>query len=473
MKAVSKHTNILCLCVLPAVLALCGTVYSGERLKVFILAGQSNMEGHGEMYGTTPGHLEILVANDPVTYGHLKDGDDWSVRDDVWIWYQRLTDTGGNAGLVKGGLSAGYGRYDHTIGPELQFGNVMGDFYDASVLIIKVACGGKSLGNDFLPPSSGWDETPTSNGDRGYYYQMILNVVDDFKANPSSFCSGYNAGDGYEIVGFGWHQGWNDRVTAAFAAAYEVNMENFIKDIRSDLGLPNLPFSISTTGMDGGIPDSEVEFAQLEMADFITYPAFEGNVAADDTRPYWRDVSVSPLDQSYHWNRNAETYCLIGTGMGEGMTDILVDPNAPVIDAGVDKITWSVEPVALTPNIAERDGSDWTNLTYSWTAIPDTGAAFSNDQIAAPIVTITKPTDNPSTVVLRLEVNNFGRTEQGVINTMQIDVYDTACKAAIGKGLSSDNPTDIDGNCVTDIADFAELALQWLSDEVLLEAVRK
>ncbi len=474
MKAILKHTNVLCLYAFLAVLAFEGAVFSGEPLKVFILAGQSNMEGQGEMYGTTPGHLETLVANDPVNYGHLKDGGDWTVRDDVWIWYQRMNADGTNSGSAKkGGLSAGYGRHDHTIGPELEFGNVMGDFYDAPVFILKFASGGKSLGGDFLPPSSGWDTTPTANGDRGYYYQELMNVIDDFKADPLSFCSGYKAADGYEIVGFGWHQGWNDRVTAAFAAAYEANMENFIKDVRAELGLPNLPFSISTTGMGGGNPDSAVEFAQLEMADFTTYPAFEGNVAADDTRSYWRDVSVSPSDQGYHWNRNAETYCLLGRGMGEGMIDMLVDPNAPEIDAGVDKITWSGEPVIMEPNVAQRQGSDWTNLTYKWTAVPDTGVVISNDQIAAPIVTITKATNNPSLVALVLEVNNAERTGHGVKNAVMIDVYDTACKAAIGKGLLAEHQTDIDGNCITDFADFAVLALQWLDSEVLTGAQKK
>ena len=56
------------ICGLLAVAMLCGTAYPGEPLKVFILAGQSNMEGHGEIFGTTLGHLETLVLNDPANY---------------------------------------------------------------------------------------------------------------------------------------------------------------------------------------------------------------------------------------------------------------------------------------------------------------------------------------------------------------------------------------------------------------------
>ncbi|MCF7955572.1 MAG: sialate O-acetylesterase [Phycisphaerae bacterium] len=476
----SKHVYNFCLYLFLIAIVFSGTVYAGKPLKVFILAGQSNMEGHGEMIGTSSGHLETLVANDPATFGHLKDGNgNWAVRDDVWIWYQRLSATGADDGLVKGGLSVGYGRSNTTIGPELQFGNVMGDFYEAPVFILKIAAGGKSLGYDFLSPSSGWDEIPTADGKRGYYYKMILDVVADFKADPLSFCDGYNPADGYEIVGLGWHQGYNDRVTPAMDAAYEANMVNFIKDIRADLGLPNLPFSISTTGMGGGSPSTGTEFGQLAMANFTKYPSFIGGVAVDDTRPYWREVAVSPADQGYHWNRSAETYFLIGQGMGEGMADLLVDPDAPDIDAGVDMITWSGEPVILDPNIVERDGSDWTDLTYKWNPKPTTGVVFSNDAIASPIITITKPTNNPSTVTLVLKVNDAsriglsGRSGYSVKNTITIDVYDDPCKAAIGKGLSADHPADLDGNCIIDIVDFAEFALQWLSNDVPSAAIRK
>ena len=188
MKRELKHVNILCLCAVLVACVFSATVLAEQPLKVFILAGQSNMEGHGEISPiTTQGTLEYIVANDPATYGHLKDGGDWAVRSDVYIWYKRFNATT----AVQGGLSVGYGAYNHTIGPELQFGNVMGDFYDAPVLIIKTAWGGKSLGVDFRPPSSGWPKTPAIAGDKGYYYQKMIDTVNDFKANPQSYYPAY------------------------------------------------------------------------------------------------------------------------------------------------------------------------------------------------------------------------------------------------------------------------------------------
>ena len=128
----------------------------------------------------------------------------------------------------------------------------------------------------------------------------------------------------------------------------------------------------------------------------------------------------------------------------------------------------------MDPNILEKPGSDWTNLTYSWTASPSTGLTFNPEaNVMNPVVTITKSTDNPSTVVLRLEVNQSGRTGHGVIDTMQIDVYDTPCKAAIGKGLGEVNFTDIDGDCITTLADFTEMASDWLDNKSLPSPMKK
>ncbi|NQU24919.1 MAG: sialate O-acetylesterase, partial [Candidatus Nealsonbacteria bacterium] len=108
------------------------------------LAGQSNMEGAGAIRGNLQrnegkGGLEYLVK-DPATadrFKHLVDEKgDWVVRDDVWIWYFDR----------KGGLTVGYGARDDRIGPELQFGHVVGDHYENQVLLINVGLTPGGLG---------------------------------------------------------------------------------------------------------------------------------------------------------------------------------------------------------------------------------------------------------------------------------------------------------------------------------------
>jgi autotransporter-associated beta strand protein len=330
-------------------------------VKIFIMAGQSNTQGHGELSpATTQGTLSHLVENDPAgRYQFLKDGANWAERGDVWIHYQRNVPLG--SGVRKGGLTVGYGAAsgNTTIGPEVGFGHVLGDVNDNQILLIKTCWGGKSLGVDFLPPSSENYPTPVAEGDKGFFYQKILEIVDDVTSNLAANFPGYN-GQGYEIAGFAWHQGWNDRVDAVNSASYQTNMANFINDIRDDLAVPDLPFVIATTGMDGRMDYgyTTVEKAQLKMADTATYPAFAGNVAVVDARDiyegldFWQPVSASPADQGFHWNRNARTYLHIGLAMGDAMSLLATGrtPYRPRASGGPGGVTLTWKNGTEVPN---------------------------------------------------------------------------------------------------------------------------
>jgi len=163
--------------------------------------------------------------------------------------------------------------------------------------------------------------------------------------------------------------------------------------------------------------------------------------------------------------------------------DLVCDTTAPTVDAGDDMITWSGEPVTLNPTVV-NNSDPYTALTYAWSAAPVAGVTvgFSDpdnpanpnpSKVEAPIVTITKTAlGDAVTVTLTLAVNNAGRLGPDVLNTMTIDVYDDACLAArFGVDLAADNPTDLDGNCITDLNDFAEMAKKWLNDKSLTEPV--
>jgi alpha-galactosidase len=297
-----------------------------KPVKVFILAGQSNMEGQGIIAAdpkrnSGKGSLEYLVK-EPSTaarFAHLVDKDGkWIVRNDVRISYLDR----------QGALTVGYGPKQDRIGPELGFGWVMGEAIDEPVLLVKCAWGGKSLAVDFRPPSSG--KVPYSLGEKldaaiaadpdivGKYYRETLALIQRDLAKVKELVPG---SDGrYEIVGFGWHQGWNDRISDKFNAEYEVNMANFIRDVRKDLEVPNLPFVIAETGMNG--PEEKHPRALSLMkaqAAVAERPEFKGNVAFVGTKAFWRPQEESPSNQGYHWNTNAETYYLIGDAMGTAM----------------------------------------------------------------------------------------------------------------------------------------------------------
>jgi autotransporter-associated beta strand protein len=295
------------------------TITGTDPVKIFILAGESNMHGKGTVApATTPGTLDHVYANDPTArYAFLKSGGSYVTRADVGI--RGLVFSGapnpGNLTINYGGGATG------LIGPELGFGHVLGDAFDNKVLIVKVGVDGTTLGGSFCPPSSRIGEPePLVAGDKGFYYKEIIRLVNEAKAQFPGNC---------EIVGLGWHQGWNDRSVAAFSAVYETNMANFITDIRNDLATPNLPVVIASAAMDWNYGYSEVEQAQLKMADATAYPAFAGNVAVVDTRQiydgleFWQPVHNSPANEGYHWNRSGKTFLHIGMAMGDAMTSMV------------------------------------------------------------------------------------------------------------------------------------------------------
>ena len=282
-------------------------------VKVFILAGQSNMEGQGIISGEKKGTLESLLK-DPASaerYKHLvgKDGK-WVVRDDVWITYGR-----------KGCLTVGGYAAKGCIGPELGFGWEVGNFLDNQVLLIKFGVGGTSLAQNWRPPRSG--------GTVGEQYRNLISGVKEQLANLKRDFPDYD-GKGYEIVGFGWHQGWQDGCAQGMADEYEKNMANFIRDVRKDLGVPKLPFVIGGSGFGGWEQTNGRRLKIMAAQSAVANQAeFKDSVRYVETRGFYRAEDVSPHKFRYHWNGNAETYYLIGEGMGKAMVELLGGPKAP------------------------------------------------------------------------------------------------------------------------------------------------
>jgi hypothetical protein len=324
---------LVVLCMFAAMFAALSELSAGEKtcpangkLKVFILSGQSNMVGFGQVKGS-PGTMETYVKSNPKSYGKLVDKNgEPAVRDDVWL--VNLSYAGKEK---KGWLTTGYGASEGHIGPEYGFGFAVGDYYEDPVLIIKSAWGGRSLCHNFLSPSSAEYPPPQKDGDKGFQYAQVLRHVKEITGNLKKYYPDY-AGKGFEIVGFGWHQGWNDRISQPAVDAYEKNMVNFVNDIRKDLGIGKLPIVIANTGMGGwDIPETarykkkveKLMEAQLALADAKKYPEFKGNVAGVETRGFQRPRAESPSGQDYHWFRNWETLYLIGKSMGDAMVGLV------------------------------------------------------------------------------------------------------------------------------------------------------
>jgi hypothetical protein len=287
--------------------------------RVFILAGQSNMQGQGvvdlnhpEYYNGGKGTLN-QVMQEPANrklMAHLKNADgSWTVRDDVWVWHQTKTE------LKTGGLTIGFTGYggNHHIGPELQFGHVVGDALDEPVLLIKTAWGGKSLVADFRPPSSGGEVGP-------YFIKMLEEIGVAMEKAPLKFPELKD----HELVisGFVWQQGWNDMINEQATAEYETNLLNFISDIRRQFGTPKLPFVIGELG-NGGENAGE-SMKKFRAAQAAVAKHGDPNVVFVKTASFARPAEASPnVGHGHHWFGNAESYFLVGDALGKAMVEQL------------------------------------------------------------------------------------------------------------------------------------------------------
>jgi hypothetical protein len=334
-------------------LTMAASMFAADVIKVFILAGQSNMEGKVQS------KLMDHQASDPKTkdlFKHWRKDDDWIVRDDVWIKF-----------LGKhGGLTKGYGSGDRT-GVELEFGNVVGNHFDEPVLLIKAAWGGHSLVKNFRPPSAGLpDESflkdelekaqkrvTNSNEKRNRnealpimddiksayglsYRNMLGEVKDTFENYEKLFPS--LKGKTLEIAGFVWFQGWNDQYNGA-EKAYGANMEQFIENVRTDLKSPGLPFVIGVMGQNGSKPAKgamlTIQEAQLAME---TMPKFSSNVkavrtdvlidkVAEKLYPTWKqniaEWEKTGSDHGYHYLGSAIWHLRMGDAFAKAMIDLL------------------------------------------------------------------------------------------------------------------------------------------------------
>lgn len=295
------------------------------RVKVFVLAGQSNMVGFGQVAGQQPGTMETCVKNHPARYGHLVDANGApTVRDDVWC-----VDLSSPDSPRQGWLTTGFGASQDHIGPEYGFGLQLGDYFADPVVLIKCAWGGRSLYQHFLPPSAADYPPPEKDGDTGFQYAETIRITKHVMAELDRYFP-HHPGQGQTLVGFGWHQGWNDRINQQAVDAYERHLVHLIKDLRRDLDVAALPFVIANSGFDGWeIPAryrAKVEkhlAAQLAVGDFAKYPAFQGNVATVETRDFFRPSEQSPSRQAFHWSRNWETFYLIGEHLGQAMIRLL------------------------------------------------------------------------------------------------------------------------------------------------------
>ncbi|MEY3395781.1 MAG: hypothetical protein RL346_2018 [Verrucomicrobiota bacterium] len=188
----------------------------------------------------------------------------------------------------SGKLAVGYGASTAKIGPEYAFGLSMAEKTDGPILIIKTSWGGKSLHYDFRPLSAGaYQLTGKEKGNpedvrknAGFFYRSMNESVHKVLENLKEHHPAYDAAAGHEFAGFVWFQGFNDQFDPAFSGNYKDNMVAFIKDVRTEYKAPKMPFVIGVLGTPKTKEETDKNLVSLAQRAAAAVPEFKGNVVA-------------------------------------------------------------------------------------------------------------------------------------------------------------------------------------------------
>ena len=321
-----------------------------KPLKVFILAGQSNMDGQANV-----STIDFLGEDkDPARAALLKkfkpDGKALVTRDDVWVANGAVYDK-----LQPGfGGRKDYSKLGNNIGPEYAFGYFMGEALEEQVLLIKYGPGGQSLYVNFRPPSAGPVEGVKPEAVGGQY-RALVGIVHETLDNLKKHFPTYDEKAGYEIAGFVWFQGYNDLFDDKGRKEYGTNLVHLIKDLRKEFKAPNMKTVVGVMGVNGPKVE-EVNIKQKEVRDghrFVnTVPEFKGNVKAIESAPLlhpdiiaiktagWvnkdRDLKTQPItpaeeamlrratsSQGFHYNGEGRFFILLGQSFAETILDLM------------------------------------------------------------------------------------------------------------------------------------------------------
>ena len=281
----------------------------------------------------------------------------------------------------------------YKFGPELGFGWSMSsdtntknsnndsnnddtDTDTTPILLLKQAWDSSDLAVDFLPPSSGKANYKRSKQYESVNYNAMMNnlkwTIDSLESNTvkteneSKEDDNSNGNGGYlqsaiyvksnninqqyywspkdrilydtvHISGFVWFQGWNDYIYDDMSSEYEYNLANFIRDIRNELNVSNLPFVIGELGQRGGnITDSTDDtnnnnniynrtlVMRQSQYNVTQYPEFYDNTMFVETSKYYfeGDKEKGIYDGIHHYYGRADTIYKIGEDFGKAMIQL-------------------------------------------------------------------------------------------------------------------------------------------------------
>ena len=271
-----KHTILL----LSALLLLPFSRAEAEA-KVFILSGQSNMSGGGDVVAD--------IAIDAAV------GDKVRIWDATDVWGKRAN-PGKWASLNEIQALKKEGRAN-KIGPEFGFAKAMSELYPAEEIhLIKVSKGGTAI-DWWLPNANGKENGHTA------LQANLQNALEKIEGD-------------YEIAGMLWMQGESDAKKLEDAEAYEKKLQQLIALMRKETGKSELPFVI------GRLSSRILESPKFKMPFVKTVQSGQAAVAANDKHAYVVNTDdLSQRDDLVHFDQEGQMR--LGQRFGEAMIKAL------------------------------------------------------------------------------------------------------------------------------------------------------
>lgn len=278
---------------------------AGTIIDVYILAGQSNAEGH----------------NDTTTYTPAPFPDSLRQQTNVMFWpgSNARADLRNTWTTLQAGAS---GINPNAFGPEIAFGHDLAAARPGTqIAIVKYAVGGSGIarskdyhdynpsfpslatfndhGDNWHPPEQG---EPTGN----LYTNLLGNVRNALQGLKDQ-------GKQYRLAGFLWMQGEHEAgISPGMARDYQALLAGLISHLRADLGQPNLPVVIGEIS-DRWIYGVPVQTAQRDVCQKV------GQAALVVTR----DLPRPPADSAHYTANGMVT-------LGSRFAASLLSRSAPV-----------------------------------------------------------------------------------------------------------------------------------------------
>ena len=249
----------------------------------------------------------------------------------------------------SGKLGVGYGGGGKKLGPEFGFGLSMAQKIKGPILLIKTSWGGKSINYNFRPPSAGPYQLSDKekNGGKadeikknaGLNYRLMNESIQNVLSNLKENHPAYDADAGYEIAGFVWFQGYNDQFSDEFRDNYAGNMISFIKDVRKEYKVPQMPFVIGVLGTGRTaekVGENAVSLGQREAA---KAPEFKGNVVLVESYKdysnfsheifskgwpkHYHEWDTVGSDRPYHYLGSGTFFVRLGDSFANAMAELM------------------------------------------------------------------------------------------------------------------------------------------------------